>query len=128
MHSDGTFSSTWHTFYAMDDLDYDSINNTYNATSHPEIYVGYTTLNGCPTAYTFVSNASQSSDFPALLITSDSNSTLIFTAILEDKTVGVRGSTTGFDGGLYDFQLLVAEDGSEGNSATTPYYFWVEIN
>lgn len=128
MHSDLTYLNTWHSFYVMDNNDYDSINNTYTATSHPEIYVGYTTLNGCPTAYTFVNNASQSADFPSLLLTSDSDSTLIFTSVLENKTTGARSSVTGFDGGLYDFQLLVAEDGSAGNSATTPYYFWVEIN
>ena len=128
MHSDLAFLNTWHSFYAMDNNDYDSINNTYNLTSHPEIYVGYTTLNGCPTAYTFVNNASQSDDFPALLLSSDTESTLIFTAILENKTIGARSSVVGFDGGLYDFQLLVAEDGSAGNTDTTTYYFWVEIN
>jgi hypothetical protein len=52
---------------------------------------------------------------------------MIFTAILEDKDEGERDGKAGFDGGDYDFQLLVGEDGSNGNSAITPYYFWVEL-
>ena len=126
--TDSTFTTNWHTFYGMNNNDYDSINATFNATSHPTIYVGSTTLTGCPTAHTHVNGASQSDDFPSLLLTSDSASTLIFTAILESREAGVRGSKTGFDGGLYDFQLLVAEDGSQGNTDTTTYFFYVEMS
>ena len=127
MHTDNSFLGNWHTFYGMNNSDYDSINNTYNLTSHPEIYVGYTTLNNCPTAYSYVNNASQTDDFPNLLLTSDADSTLIFTALLEAREEGIRGSKTGFDGGMYDFQLLVAEDGSNSNDDTTTYYFYVEM-
>ena len=128
MHTDNTFLGRWHTVYGMNNSDYDSINNTFNLTSHPEIYVGYETINGCPTTNPFVNSASQQDDFFNLLLTSDSQSTLVFTTILETRETGVRGSKEGFDGGMYDFQLLVAEDGSQGNSDTTTYYFWVEIS
>jgi len=124
---DAGFRSTWNTFYGLADTDYDDLNKTYNATDHPTFYVGYTTLTGCRTTYTFINNASQAADFPAVLLSSDSNSTLIFTAILEDKDAGQRQGITGYDGKNYDFQLLVAENGENGNSDVTPYYFWLDI-
>jgi hypothetical protein len=124
---DSAFLNTWQDFYGMNYTDYDTINTTYNLTDHPTFYTGYTTLTGCPTTYTYVSNASQAVDFPGVLLTSDSAGTLIFTSILEDKTEGLRDDKTGFDGNTYDFQLLVGENGQEGNSAVTPYYFWVEL-
>ena len=121
------FLNNWQTFYGMNYTDYDSINTTYNQTNHPEFDTGYTSLTGCPTTYTFVNDPAQASDFPAVLLTSDTAGTLIFTAILEDKDEGVTDGVTGFDGNNYDFQLLVSEFGSDGNSAVTPYYFWVEL-
>ena len=124
---DTTYRSSWYNFYGMNETDYDNINMTYSQTNHPTFYVGFTTITGCRTTYTFVNNQSQTGDFPAVLLASDDNSTLIFTAILENKTIGERSSIVGYDGGLYDFQLLVAEDGSAGNDDTTTYYFWLEI-
>jgi hypothetical protein len=124
---DSGYRSSWYTFYGMDENDYDNINVTYSLDNHPTFYVGFEEITGCRTTYTFVNNVSQGSDFPAVLLASDSNSTLIFTAIIEDKTPGVRGSVTGYDGSEYDFQLLVAEDGTNGNDQTTTYYFWLEI-
>jgi hypothetical protein len=124
---DITFLNFWQDLYGMNYTSYDTINNTYNETDHVTFWTGYTTLDNCPTTYTYVNNVSQFVDFPAVLLSSDANSTLIFTAILEDKDEGERDGKTGFDGGDYDFQLLVAEDGSMGNSVVTPYYFWVEL-
>lgn len=124
---DPNYRANWYNFYGMIESDYDDINDTYNYTNHPEFYVGYTTLNNCQTAYTFINNASQSTDFPAVLLASDSNSTLIFTAILEDNTEGQRQGITGYDGKNYDFQILVAENGQKADNQVTPYYFWLEI-
>ena len=124
---DNGYRTPWNTFYGAADTDYDDINKTYSLTSHPIIYVGYLPITGCRTTYTFVNSAPQASDFPALLLSSDDNSTLIFTAIIEDKTTGARQGITGFDGADHDFQVLVAENGQTGNSALTQYYFWVEL-
>ena len=128
---DDTFRGMWYDYYGMLDTDYDNINITYPYTSHPEFYVGFTTVNGCRTTYTFVDSERQEDpeaerDFPAVLLT-DENDALIFTSIIEDRAEGARQGKDGYDGGDYDFQLLVAENGQFGNSDTTPYYFWVEI-
>lgn len=125
--TDIAYLSTWQDFYGMNYTSYDTINTTYNRTDHQTFWTGYETLTGCPTAFTYVNNVSQFVDFEGVLLTSDAQSTLIFTAIIEDKDEGERDGKAGFDGGDYDFQLLVGEDGSNGNSAVTPYYFWVEL-
>jgi hypothetical protein len=117
----------WNTLYGINASDYDQINNTYNRTDHPTFYVGSLTQTGCPSTFTFVSDNRQFDNFPAILLTSDANSTLIYTAILENKTTGVRAGVNGFDGLDHDFQLLVGEDGHLGNDALTTYYFWVEL-
>jgi len=121
------YRTEWHDFYGMLDTDYDDLSDTYNETNHGMFQVGFENITGCRTTYTFQNNASQAENFPAVLLTSDDNTTLIFTAILEDNTSGVRDSLAGYDGGLYDFQLLVAENGQLGNTVTTRYYFWIEI-
>jgi hypothetical protein len=124
---DSAYRTNWYNFYGMIESDYDDINDTYNYTNHPEFHVGYTTLNNCQTTYTFINNASQHVDFPSVLLASDSNSTLIFTSILEDNTEGQRQGIVGYDGQNYDFQVLVAEDGHDADNQVTPYYFWLEI-
>lgn len=125
--SNATYMAAWNTFFGMNESDYDNLNSTYTGTGHPTFYVGTLTQNGCPTTYTFVNNATQAVDFPAVLLTSEPEGSIIFTSIIENKSIGVRESIAGFDGGLYDFQLLVAENGQSGNDAVTAYYFWVEI-
>ncbi|MFA6073373.1 MAG: hypothetical protein WC758_04635 [Candidatus Woesearchaeota archaeon] len=125
--TDITFLDSWQTFYGMNYTDYDTINTTYTNDTHQIFYTGYNTLDNCPTTFTYVNNVSQTADFEGVLLTSDSNSTLIFTALLEDKAEGMRADKVGFDGGEYDFQLLVAEDGSAANTVVTPYFFWVEL-
>ncbi len=125
--TDSAFLYQWQDFYGINYTDYDSINTTYNMTNHPVFDTGYTQLSGCPTTYTYVNNASQFADFPAVLLTSDTQSTLIFTSILENKTRGARSYITGYDGNQYDFQLLVSENGQLGQHGVTPYYFWVEL-
>jgi len=122
-----TYLAEWNAFYNITPEDDDAINLTYNYTDHNTFYTGTTTLTGCPTTYTFVNNVGQHGDFPAVLLTSDTNGTMIFTSILEDDTDGIRASLVGFDSAEHDFQLLVAEDGSAGNDAVTEYFFWIEI-
>lgn len=125
--SDDTYLSSWNTFYGITPNDYDSINLTYNYTDHPEFYAGTSNMTGCPTAYTFVNDAMQETDFPTALLTTNTESTMIFTAIIEDRADGTRAGKTGFDGADHDFQVLVAENGQLGNDDLTTYYFYVEI-
>lgn len=125
---DNLFRDPWYTFYGMLDTDYDNINITYNLSLHDEFYVGLLTIpeNTCRSTYTFVNSGRQTDDFPAVLL-HDENDALIFTALIENRSVDAREGKIGYDGGDYDFQLLVAERGRYGDTDVTPYYFWIEI-
>jgi hypothetical protein len=46
---------------------------------------------------------------------------VIFTSLIEGSSVN------GFDGKDYDFEMLVLEDGHGTNTASTTYYFYVEL-
>jgi len=98
----------------------DKINDTFKNTTHPEFYVGDTkfTTNKCNyTLYTYV-NDSPSNQFPEILLYDETNSNLIYTAIVLDSTLG-------YDNSHYDFQMIVAEDSS--TTSNIAYYFYVEV-
>jgi len=123
----------WESYYNMTFNDVDGIDETFNMTTHPELDVGEFTIteNTCPSTYTHVSDAFQTSDFVELLL-QDVNGDLIFTTIIENKDVGDNTDVTGYDGNTHDFQMLVAEDGTsrvggELNQGTTTYYFYVDL-
>jgi len=106
----------------------DNITKTFNDTTHAEFFVGAVniTLNTCPTLNTYINNATQDSDFEEILLTDSTNTTLeagsiIYSTIMEQDTVG-------FDGGSYDFQMIVPENGASGYSGSTAYYLYVELN
>lgn len=105
--------------------DGDSVSNTFNLNSHAEFSVGSQTFttNSCDTTNAFVNNASQTANWTQVLLhKNDSNANNIIYATL------INDSTPGFDGGTYDFQLLVGENEHTGSIGVTTYYFWVELN
>ena len=118
---------------ASDDVD--GVNETFDvsgllsddATQHPIVYVGTYTIGAgtCPATDTYESDAQGSTDFIEVLLT-DTDS-IIFTSIIENDVVGNDTEITGFDSLTHDFQLLVGEDGHDGDDTTTPYYFFVEL-
>ncbi len=107
--------------------DVDGINETFNETnSHPEFNVSSTgfTANTCNfTVSTYVNDAYGTRDFNETLLYSSSNADLIYAAIIN------QGGADGFKSGTdnYDFQMIVAEDGHQGDTTTTNYYFYVEL-
>jgi len=107
--------------------DVDGIDETFNVSFAGDFYVGsqhISSASGCQASYLYVSDAADpTGKFTELLLLDNStaNGVLIFTSLL------VQGGTTGFDSVTHDFQMLVAEDGHNGNEATTAYYFYVEI-
>ena len=106
-------------------VDADSITSTFTANFDGDFYVGSTRINstsGCKAAYLYVNDAADpSKTFPEVLLYDQVNKNLIFTSIL------VENSATGFDGLKHDFQLIVAENGHNGDETTTQYYFYVEL-
>ncbi len=100
--------------------DADSVSNTFsNSTYHPAFDVGSVSIGAdqCYAMNPFDNGGAQTSAFYNVLLWQGTNS--VYTTLL-------NGSKTGFNGQSWDFELMVGEDG-HGNSATTPYYFFVEL-
>jgi len=102
--------------------DKDGVNETFNNTFAGSFRVGATTINsasGCSSAYMFVNNTEQYTNFVETILTDNSTTgNVIFTALLEDDKFG-------YDYREYDFELIVGANGDL--PTTTPYYFFVEL-
>lgn len=112
------------TYLGQTASDGDSVSNTFDLQSHPAFSVGTRAFsaNECNTTNAFSSNTTQSVNWTQILLhQNDTNpANTIYASIINDTTVG-------FDGGTYDFQLLVGENEKTGNVGATTYYFWVEL-
>ncbi|HLC78404.1 MAG TPA: hypothetical protein VJH92_04725 [Candidatus Nanoarchaeia archaeon] len=64
--------------------------------------------------------AGVSNQFEEVLLYDPIGRNAIFTSILDEDVLG-------FDSAAHDFEMLVLEDGHGTNTATTTYYFYVEI-
>lgn len=111
------------TFHNMTAGQVDNINGTFNSTLHSSFVVAGNTIaaDTCSAQALFVNDARQApgsgADFQQILLEENTNE-LVFVSLLNDNTVG-------FDGDIYDFQMIVAE--SSVKSSATPYYFYVEL-
>jgi len=100
----------------------DSITNTFNQSIHKSFVIGGTGQIDNSTCYaiaTYVNDVAQSSsesaDFQEILMSDGSNR--VFVTLLEDDQPG-------FDGGNYDFQIIVPDDPTE---TSITYYFYAEL-
>jgi hypothetical protein len=104
----------------------DGVDETFsNTNDHSEFSVGATTIaaNSCYSADIFDSSlGSNDGVFEEVLLSEATWQTgrVIFAALLEEDQAG-------FDTALHDFEMLVLEDGHSGDSTTTPYFFYVEL-
>jgi hypothetical protein len=102
----------------------DSINNTFNETSHRSFSVAGRTINdsACNTTATYVNSTQQSqavATFQEVLLHDGTN--MIFATAINDSSYGYDSDTTN---NTYDFQAIVPDNTS---TQITSYYFWVEI-
>lgn len=112
------------TFNNMTGSEADSINNTFNYTIHSSFYVGAKQIpqNNCSSTALYVSDShvvpTTTSDFQEILLEDNSNQ-FLYSSLINDDTVG-------FDDGVYDFQMIVAE--SNVKASPTTYYFYLELD
>jgi hypothetical protein len=103
----------------------DSINKTFNYTTHKSFLVGTKNItnSSCRSTATYINDARQSitesAYFQEILLKDDITSNLVYTTIIENHQAGYNGVST------FDFQLLVAEN--ESSSTPLLYYFYVEL-
>jgi len=97
----------------------DSVSNTFNETDHTPFLVGLRNMHDCPSTNVFTSGSKVNGNWDQILLADTANKT-VYTTIID------RG-TQGFDGRMWDFQLLVGENGKNGDTATMTYYFFTEL-
>ncbi len=113
------------TFLSVPSTDGDSINATFNETSHKTFIVADRTMQNstCPAISTFVGanetkqQNGENNVFQEILL-QDNIGNLVYTTIMQDNYAG-------FDNNTYDFQAIVADD--ENTGVMTTYYFYVEL-
>jgi hypothetical protein len=133
-------------------LDEDSVNNTFVVGGapdqlnrfpaadfgHPEFWTANSNVlaDSCPVATLYDDTGNPSPDFKEVLLSDNTNTDpvtgfVIYTAIIS-HTINPFGDSVGFDGRVYDFQMLVGEDGrglEDGPTATTStYWFYLELD
>lgn len=94
----------------------DSVNRTFRPSNNTAFNIGSTTIatgTAC-TTYTYVNNATQTTSFEEVILTSTGSNTIYITRLEPDAT--------GFDGNTHDFQMIVP-----ANDTTLTYYFYVEL-
>lgn len=109
--------------YGIASDDVDGINETFNEYVHSEFYVNNIQIlaNSCNSIEVFSDDqASTAGQFEEVILEGGSGE-IIFTALLEETSV------LGFDTNDHDFEMLVLEDGHGTDTATTTYYFYVEL-
>lgn len=101
--------------------DADGVDETFNRNNHPQFYIGNTQFaSGACNNTMILGNGGTPTFYEALMIDQSKNAT-VFASIIADNT-------NGFDGRPHDFEMLVLDDGHGTNTATTTYYFYVELN
>jgi hypothetical protein len=103
--------------------DADSVSSTFsNATVFSPFYVGVSTINqtaqDCFATYSYNSTGAQSADFAEVLLHDSAD--IVYTAVISQDAMG-------FDGRTHDFQMLVGENGHNGDLSSTLYYFYLEL-
>jgi len=133
-------------------LDEDSVNNTFVVGGapdqinrfptadfgHPPFWTANQSIteDACPVATLYNSTYEPSTDFKEVLLSDNVNvdpttGFVIYTAIIS-HTINPFGDSTGFDGRIFDFEMLVGENGhglEDGATATTStYWFYLELD
>jgi hypothetical protein len=96
------------------------VSNTYTLTSHPDFLVGSRNMTSCASTHAYDSTGDQGTGFWQVLL-KDSSDYIVYSTIIDDSV------QSGFNNRPWHFELLVGENGKAGNEATTPYYFYVEL-
>ncbi|MFA5764432.1 MAG: hypothetical protein WC915_06510 [archaeon] len=132
----GVNFTTLETDYGIANDDVDGVNETFTWTgshengenlSHDLFYTNNIEFlaGECASTHLFAdSNSSEDSTFQEVLLldnSSISSTNVVFASILDEE------NPLGFDGRAHDFEMLVLENGHSTDTATTTYYFWVEL-
>ena len=108
----------------MSNTSSDGVNETFNETTdYDAFYVGTTYINEiCPTVYLYNSSNTSSTDtYQEVILYDAAANNTVFTSIIKE------GGIVGFNNQVWDFQMIVAENGYLGDDQATTYYFYVAL-
>jgi hypothetical protein len=100
----------------------DCLNRTFTDVAHPAFYAGPTSFAGnvCnKSANLYQNDAANTHTWHEVLLQDGTN--IVYAAILNETQQGYNPNK------YHDFQMIVAENGSEGSPTVTTYYFYVEL-
>ncbi len=109
-----------HTNYNISSDDVDAVNNTFTLNNHALFYTGSLNFSLGECKNMKVYNSTGVGAFDEALLYEPTGRSVIFTSILQRDA-------NGFDSKTHDFEMLVLEDGHNGDVSTTAYYFYMEI-
>jgi hypothetical protein len=100
--------------------DVDTVNNTFELNNHELFYTGNLQFNSGQCKNMKVYNSTGAGTYDEVLLYDPSGRSVVFTSILQKNA-------DGFDQHTHDFEMLVLENGHNGDVSTTPYYFYLEL-
>ena len=122
-NSDFNTLAEYEALLGLETDDADGIDETFTeSTSYDTFYVGsYYVNQTCPTTQMYDQNEQKDPNkFQEVLLYDNSSNKLVYTAIIEQDAQG-------FDDQYWDFEMIVGENGHDGDTTTTTYYFYVEL-
>jgi hypothetical protein len=133
MNLHGTNLAILNSMFGIDAGDRDAPNNTFSMAGTHESGGGlahdlfYTnnldfTAGECLSTHVFAAGGTPvDSTFQEVLLYEPTTRSVVFTSLLDEE------NPLGFDAKAHDFEMLVLENGHLTDTATTTYYFWVEL-
>lgn len=114
-------------FNMLEATEYDTINKTFNETTHANFRVGVVNITNstCPSTFLFVNSSyngtvHEDTDFQEVLLqTNGTSDDLVYAALMETDKMGYNEDKT------FDFQAIVPDNRTAGG--VTTYYFFAEL-
>jgi hypothetical protein len=111
-------------YFSINESDFDGVNETFSsAIAHSPFFVGAHEFSSGECKSTRIydgSGAAATGNFEEALLYEPVSTSVVYAAILENDQLG-------YDNAYHDFEMIVLEDGHNGNVQSTPYYFFVEL-
>jgi len=108
----------------LSDTSADGVNETFNMSlEYDPFYIGVKYINvTCPVTYLLnASNQSSRNTYQELMLYDNSSSNVVFASIIRPHGI------SGFDGNIWDFQMIVTENGHLADTQATTYYFYISL-
>jgi hypothetical protein len=115
--------TTLETRFNIDVADADGVNETFYLKNHDQFFTNSLQFSAdeCQSTRVYGPSGGTDQQFEEVLLYEPTTTSVVFASILEQDL-------TGFNSGTQDFEMLVLEDGHNGNVAATTYFFFVELD